>query len=80
MKKYYVKEAAQAIGVSTSLMYLLLEKRRIRHERHGIGRGRYVITEEALEEYRKAREVGVAIGDEPVAELPATRLEYLSLE
>jgi excisionase family DNA binding protein len=66
MKRLTVKEAAERIGISTSLMYALLERRKVRHERHGLGRGIYLITEEAVEEYRKSREVGV--GESPTAE------------
>jgi excisionase family DNA binding protein len=64
-----VRQAAERIGISVSLMYALLEGKKIRHERHGLGRGKYVITEEALEEYRRKREVGVD-GERP--EPPAT--------
>jgi excisionase family DNA binding protein len=62
-----VKQAAERIGISVSLTYALLEGRKIRHERHGLGRGRYVITAEAIEEYRKGREVGV--GESPTSEV-----------
>ena len=54
MKRFSVSEAAGRLGISTSLMYALLERRLIRHERHGLGRGTYVIPEDALEEYRLA--------------------------
>jgi excisionase family DNA binding protein len=52
-----VKQAAAKLGVSDSLMYALLSARKIRHERHGLGRGKIVITDEALEEYRRRRTV-----------------------
>ena len=61
-----VKQAADRIGISVSLTYTLLVERKIRHERHGLGRGRYVITEEAIEEYRRSREEGV--GESPTSE------------
>ena len=57
-----VREAADKLGVSTALVYALCARKRIRHERHGIGRGRIRITEQALEEYRLA----VTIDAEPM--------------
>jgi excisionase family DNA binding protein len=49
-----VKEAAERLGVSPGLVYALVRTGKIRHERHGTGRGTIRITEEALEEYRRA--------------------------
>ena len=63
MRRFYVKDAAKELGISLSLLYALLYERKIRHERHGMGRGRYVITEESLEEYRKTREVTPIVGE-----------------
>jgi excisionase family DNA binding protein len=54
MKMLSVREAAQALGVSAALVYSLCELRRIRHERHGLGRGTIRIPEDALEEYRRS--------------------------
>ncbi len=51
-----VKEAAKRLGVSPSLIYALCAAGAIRHERHGLGRGRVVIQDEALEAYRRTRE------------------------
>jgi len=48
-----VREAADRLGVSTALVYALCARKRIRHERHGLGRGTIKITEEALKEYRQ---------------------------
>lgn len=48
-----VREAADRLGVSTALVYALCARKRIRHERHGLGRGTIKITEEALDEYRR---------------------------
>lgn len=59
-----VKQAAAALGVSPTLVYAIVEKRKIRHERIGLGRGVIRIPEDALEEYRKSREVGV-VADTP---------------
>jgi excisionase family DNA binding protein len=47
------KQAASALGVSPSLVYALCAAGKIAHERHGLGRGRVVIREEALEAYRQ---------------------------
>jgi excisionase family DNA binding protein len=55
-----VKDAASRLGLSPALIYALCSKGRIRHERHGLGRGVIRISEDALEEYRRSREVGVA--------------------
>lgn len=48
-----VKQAAERLDVSPALVYALCAKKRIRHERHGLGRGTIRIPEDALEEYRK---------------------------
>ena len=53
MKKYMVKEAAEYLRVSQALVYALLASKRIRHERHGLGRGKILIPEDALDEYRE---------------------------
>ncbi len=52
-----VKSAAKTLGVSRALIYALCARRRIRHERHGLGRGRILIPEEALNEYRRRHTV-----------------------
>jgi excisionase family DNA binding protein len=51
-----VKDAAKELGVSASLIYRLCAAGRIRHERHGLGRGTIRIPHDALDEYRKAAE------------------------
>jgi excisionase family DNA binding protein len=52
-----VRNAAKELGVSASLIYRLCAAGRIRHERHGLGRGTIRIPREALDEYRRAAEV-----------------------
>ena len=47
-----VKQAAKELGISVSLVYGLCATGRIRHERHGLGRGTIRITREALDAYR----------------------------
>lgn len=54
-----VKEAAELLGISPALVYALVGARRIRHERHGLGRGAIRIPEAALEEYRLRHTVDV---------------------
>lgn len=48
-----VKEAAQQLRVSAALVYSLCAAKKIRCERHGLGRGTISIPAEALDEYRK---------------------------
>ena len=62
MKMYLVREAAKELGISNALMYSLCAAGKIRHERHGLGRGTIRIPEDALEEYRKTVTVIVPIG------------------
>ncbi len=50
---FTVKQAAQQLGISVSLVYGLCAAGKIRHERHGLGRGCIRIPEDALNEYRK---------------------------
>jgi excisionase family DNA binding protein len=52
-----VKQAAAELGISPSLVYGLCAEGKIRHERHGLGRGTIRITREALDEYLRAAEV-----------------------
>ncbi|MFL5330889.1 MAG: excisionase family DNA-binding protein [Gemmataceae bacterium] len=52
MKRYTVPEAANELGISTSLVYALLAARKLRHERIDLGRGRGLIPADALDEYR----------------------------
>ena len=59
MKMFSVREAAESLGISVSLVYALCAQKRLRHERHGLRRGKIVIPEDALEEYRRKQTVGV---------------------
>jgi excisionase family DNA binding protein len=70
MKLLSVGEAAAALGVSVNLVYGLCAARKIRHERHGLGRGRIKIPEDAIVEYRKQQTVEVAA---PRASVPPPR-------
>jgi excisionase family DNA binding protein len=69
-----VKQAAGKLGVSPALVYALVAARRIRHERHGLGRGRIRIAEDALDEYRRRQTVEVA--EAVVAPPPRPRRIY----
>jgi excisionase family DNA binding protein len=66
MKQFSVVEAAKKLGVSTGTVYALCARRKVRHERHGIGRGRIRIPEDALDEYRRS----VTVGVEQAASMP----------
>ena len=66
MKTFSVAEAAEELGVSPSLVYGLCQRRKIRHERHGLGRGKIKIPLDALEEYRKSVTVEVRAVEQPV--------------
>jgi excisionase family DNA binding protein len=62
MKSYTVKEASRYLGLSPSLVYGLCSRKRVRHERHGLGRGKILIPEDALEEYRRSVTVAAERG------------------
>ena len=49
-----VRQAAERLGISPSLVYALCKEGKMRHERHGLRRGTIRVTDEALEEYRRA--------------------------
>lgn len=53
-----VRRAAEKLGVSMQIVYLLCARRKLRHSRVGLGRGKIVISDEAVTEYLKSREVG----------------------
>jgi excisionase family DNA binding protein len=73
-----VAEAAAALGVSRNLVYGLCQRKKIRHERHGLGRGVIRIPEDAIQEYRAS--VTVKTGQEkPSASPPRPNLKYINL-
>ena len=47
-----VKQAAEQLEISASLVYLLIAEGKLRATRHGIGRGTIRISEEQLAEYK----------------------------
>ena len=75
---YTVKTAAKELGISVSLVYKLCAAGKIRHERHGVGRGVIRIPKEALDEYRQTctkGEPSVA----PVKKVTRRTFEHLKL-
>jgi len=54
-----VAETAGRLGVSLAVVYALCSARKIRHERHGFKRGKILIPETSLEEYRRDRTIEV---------------------
>jgi excisionase family DNA binding protein len=50
---FTVRQAAERLGVSPSLVYALVAARRLRHERIGLKRGVIRIPDDAVEEYRR---------------------------
>lgn len=56
-----VKQTAERLGVSAGLVYELCASRKLRHERHGSGRGTIRIPEDAIAEYREAATVQVTL-------------------
>jgi excisionase family DNA binding protein len=75
---FTVKGAAKELGVSPSLIYGLCAAGKIRHERHGLGRGVIRIPKEALDEYRQncTRQAPTVA---PVAGVTRRTFEHLKL-
>jgi excisionase family DNA binding protein len=70
---FSVSEAAAELKVSDSLIYSLCKRRKLRHERHGLGKGVIRISEEALAEYRRECEVGTEVEEPAASPLPRRR-------
>ncbi len=73
-----VAQAAERLGVSRALIYSLVAARRLRHERIGLKRGVIRIPDDALDEYRISREVGV-VAEVIKPDRPPTRLHHIKL-
>jgi excisionase family DNA binding protein len=73
-----VKQAAQALNLSQSTVRALCGRRKLRHERHGVGRGKVLIPEDAVEEYRASVTVRAGAATPPPARPPVT-LRHLRL-
>lgn len=61
-----VKQAAEKLGISRSLVFSLCARKKIRHERHGLGRGTIRIPEDAVDEYRCRVTIGSQHEERPV--------------
>jgi excisionase family DNA binding protein len=72
MKMFSVREAAESLGISTSLVYALIQAGVIRHTRHGRPgkRGCIRISEEAVAEYLATCERQGAVGSKAGGERP----------
>jgi excisionase family DNA binding protein len=79
MKRFSVREAADELGVSPQTVYGLCARKRIRHERQGLGGGKIVITDDALEEYRRSVTVRVEQRTDPPPPTPRVKLKHLRL-
>ena len=66
-----ITAVAERLGVSAQTVYGLCAARLLRHTRVGRGRGVIRISEEALAEYLRSREVGA--GDQAPPPPPATQ-------
>jgi excisionase family DNA binding protein len=73
-----VKQAAERLGLSAQVVYLLCARRLLRHSRVGLGRGKIVIPEEAIAEYLKSREVGPLVAP-PTPARPKVKTTHLRL-
>jgi excisionase family DNA binding protein len=76
---YTVRGAAEQLGVSSALIYALIAARKIRHERHGLKRGRIRIPQDALDEYRQSRTVDVEDAGNRITPPPKIRLKHLKV-
>ncbi len=75
-----INEAAEALHLSGNTVRALCSARKLRHERHGLGRGKILIPEDAIEEYRACVTV-TASEQMPRLPQPARRrLRHLTLD
>lgn len=72
-----VAETAERLGISLAVVYALCSARKIRHERHGLKRGKILIPESALEEYRRLRTVEVEGERRSEAAPPLSNFKHL---
>jgi excisionase family DNA binding protein len=80
MKMLTVQETATMLGISPGLVYALCSSKRLRHERHGLGRGKIRIPEDAVEEYRRSVTVAATVKVPQAAAPPAARLQLKHLK
>ncbi len=74
-----VKEAAAALRISEATVRSLISRKLIRHERIGLGRGKVMIPEDAIDEYRRSRTVE-ASGGETAIKTVRPRATYQNLK
>lgn len=80
MKLLTVREAAERLGISTGLVYGLCARKRLRHERYGLGRGIIKIPEDAIDEFRRSVSVGEHDEQVPEPKPPAPiKLKHLTV-
>jgi excisionase family DNA binding protein len=70
-----VKEAAKRLSCSPALIYALCEKRKIRHVRIGLRRGRILIEEKDLDDFVN----GAAVPPEQPGGEPPLALKHIQL-
>ena len=75
-----VKAAAGKMGVSAALVYALCATRLLRHSRVGLGRGKIVISEDAVAEYLRAREIGPALPEPTPESRPQIKQQPLRVQ
>ena len=73
-----VAQAAERLGVWRALIYSLVAARKLRHERIGLKRGVIRIPDDALDEYRLSRQVGV-VAEVIQVDRPRNRLHHIKL-
>jgi excisionase family DNA binding protein len=78
MATFSVKQVAEKLGVAPATVYSLCGRRRLKHQRIGLGRGVIRIREEDLEQYLAGATVEP---EEPAAPPPPrpTKLKHLKL-
>lgn len=74
-----VKEAATRLECSVGTIYGLVAAHRIRFSRVGLGRGKIVISEEAVAEYLKAGEIGPSVAQVASMPIPRHKLKHLKV-
>ena len=80
MRLLTVAEAAEALSLSASTVRALCAARRLRHERHGMGRGTIRVPEDALDEYRKSVTVGAGVPEQARPAPRSAKLRFLQLD
>lgn len=80
MKLLTIREAAEELRLSANTVYALCQAKKLRHERHGLGRGKILVPIDALEEYRRSVTVRAAGEATPPSPRPTrVKLQHLRL-